>query len=893
MELIKITDLALQLGLTSRSLRYYEEAGLIQSVRPPGEKYRYFDEANIERLRQIIILRKMMIPIKDILRIYKSEDMSIVVDVFVRRVRMIDEESAALSELKRITDEFLQAMLRLGIKQISALPLLYEALANRELEKTDGAGEPLSYGRLSQVSQTLSKPIEPSIVRLPSMRVLSSLLKANANASDPDGFWRYIQAHGVTCDEPGSHGQFEYQSEAGDVVVARVADDFVNDGEYLDFRFAGGLYATINVYLDEDLAERFGQLVTSFDDNRYYQIDYLPGSGLRSEAMLEPLLSPDEKRELVALYVPVRKRLADPALFGAPEELAPGSITVGEIERANPILWSRDVEMDKLIPINSPHYRVTERGEAEYISWISTRVLSTNVAVKLPFRVDIEFRVGEESGGWGHGKNETSIRFHHGEDLNHLFGVNMDNSPDERLSREAICFHQPVFGDYFQLPKRGTIDRNGYNRLTWIVGLKHFAVILNGEVRYCGVNFPYMATELRLQRAKPIIMGSDSSIKKYFRAIRVSQLAQIPKKKIGEGTLTMAFRQSNNVIPIIHRLITSEFGENYWFNGCARYVMESLGEYKDEPDFGYWFFAGLTGDVLAQVYSYGEYCGECASACMFQLEGGRYFERIFERCGYASTFVSGEQFRANKEMYVQTLMAYIDKGVPVVAITHCGPPWGVYVGYEEYGKTLLFLTGDKSEPVRVPLEQIVSEPGADENAVKGLIFVGEKKRSIDLQQLYKEIVLGIPELFAVKNDRFCFGAEAFRAWADFIERGMLEGVTPDAFGDGWGLHVSNICNMATNGSCAFSFLDRAKELNPEMGYLEDVSALYRRMAEIWGGDDHQNDPDSLEALGGGFNVTLAALQDKDGRVKIAAKIREAAACMDKVLDMLMANIPKQ
>ena len=99
MDLVKITDLTPQLGLTSRSLRYYEEAGLIQSVRLPGEKYRYFDAANIERLKQIIVLRKMMVPIKDILRIYESDDMSVVVQVFVSRIEEIDREAAALTEL--------------------------------------------------------------------------------------------------------------------------------------------------------------------------------------------------------------------------------------------------------------------------------------------------------------------------------------------------------------------------------------------------------------------------------------------------------------------------------------------------------------------------------------------------------------------------------------------------------------------------------------------------------------------------------------------------------------------------------------------------------------------------------------------------------------------------
>ena len=80
-------------------------------------------------------------------------------------------------------------------------------------------------------------------------------------------------------------------------------------------------------------------------------------------------------------------------------------------------------------------------------------------------------------------------------------------------------------------------------------------------------------------------------------------------------------KQGRHLIPNIHRFITNEYGENYWFNGCARYVMESLGEFIDEPDFGYWFFAGLTGDILTQVFSYDEYMGDCLSTCRYRYEG--------------------------------------------------------------------------------------------------------------------------------------------------------------------------------------------------------------------------------------------------------------------------------
>lgn len=885
MALTKITDLTIQLGISSRSLRYYEQVGLIQSDRLTSEKYRFYDVANIERIKQIMVLRKMQIPIKDILRIYESEDMSVVVDTFVRRIRAIDGEMDALAELRRVVNDFLQTMMRNGVSKISTLPLLYERMETRldalENEKA------VSFEEFSALSEKLSKPVEPAIVVLPPMRVLSTMTKGENPVSDPEGFWRWVQTHPIPLGEPGGHMRFEFQSDGQDVTILKLPDDFENDGPYRDYRFPGGPFAAANLYLDEDMGERFRSLVASFDGNPYFEIDYAPGGGLRHEPMIEELLSPDTQRGLVSLLVPVKPRLPDPELFGRPEEIAPGAITVREIEDANPILWSQDVRMDGLTPINSPHYRVTDEGEAEYISWISTRVLSTNVAVKRPFRVDIEFRIGEESGGWGHGKKEESIRFHLGEDLNYLYGINMNNSPDERLSREAICFHQPVFGDYYEFPKRGGIKADAYNRLTWIVGQNHFAVILNDEIRYCGVKFPYMTPGVPRGQPQPIILGSDSSIKKYYRSIRVSQLVHIPKPKIKEDALTMITRQSNNVIPNIHRLITSEYGENYWFNGCARYVMECADEFKGEPDFGYWFFAGLTGDVLAQVYSYGEYMGEAVSSCMFAREGGGYLESVFEKCGYASTFVTEEQLRANKEMYIQTLIAYIDKGMPVIAVTRNEQLWGLYVGYEEHGKVLLYLTGDKVEPKRVPIEQVFGESGASNHSAQGWLFLGEKKRSIDIAAAYREAVLSMPKLFAVRNEQFCFGSEAFRAWAKDIESEKFVNMKVKAF-DKWCDHVSNVCNMATNGSCVHTLLNRAMELNPDLTFLEDIRKRYERTAEIWN-KDSGND---LEALCGGFNVKLANLRDEDRRKKIAAKIHEAAECMDEVLVILKTNLPK-
>ena len=896
MELIKITDLAPQLGLTSRSLRYYEEAGLIQSVRLPGEKYRFFDAANIERLKQIIVLRKMMIPIKDILRIYQSSDMSVVVEVFVGRIQAIDQEAAALSELRRITDEFLQTMLKNGVRKISALPLLYEALINQEIGQASVKSRPpVPYDELAVVSAQLARPAEPSIVRLPAMRVLSSRLKESPQASASDEFWRWVQMRGLSPGNPGAHDRFEFQADGDDVTLLRIADDFFNDSPYLDYKINGGLFAVIGAYLDEDLGERLRSLVSSFD-NHYYEIDYMHGGGLRHEVMLENLISPDEKRELVSLLVPVKKRLADPALFEPPAELSPGSITIEEIEEANPVLWEVNVPLDTLTPINDPHYRVLESGEAEYTGWISTRVLGTNVSVKLPFRVDIEYRLAGGDERFGYGDSEGSLIFYHGDDTGYFagggmgqmgFGVNMGNQATTDawftapMRQEALSFRQPVFRDLYSFPGRGKIKPAEYNHVTWIVGEKHLAAIVNGEIRYCGTGFPYMALDLSHEEARPIVVGSNGQGMKYFRLIRVSQLAQSKRSKIKRGELSMITRQSNNTIPNIHRLITDEHGENYWFNGCAKYVMESLGE----KDFDYQFFAGLTGDVFVQYYPYDHFRGEGVSGYLLGEEAERFTEELFSKCGYAATYVPEKDLRKNTQMYLQTLMSYIDRGIPVIVWGHGGPPVGVYVGYEDYGKALLYITGNNNQPERVTLEKALK---ADTDGGGGWIFVGGKKESRPLAHIYREAFYDLPRWLTTRTKTYCFGAEAFRTWANDIESGKL-GAAALETEDYWALYTSYICGMATNGSCCHGFLRRAQELNPDMGFLEDISKQYKRTAEIWNKDDGVD----LEAIGGGFNVTLEALQDTNRRNRIASKIREAAECVDRVVAILQDNLPRQ
>jgi len=114
------------------------------------------------------------------------------------------------------------------------------------------------------------------------------------------------------------------------------------------------------------------------------------------------------------------------------------------------------------------------------------------------------------------------------------------------------------------------------------------------------------------------------------------------------------------------------------------------------------------------------------------------------------------------------------------------------------------------------------------------MLIGQKTEQKELKQIYYDAISNLPHLLTTKTDDYYFGAEVFRAWAADIENGKFDELNPEEI-NWWFMYHVYVCNLATNDSCCHEFLKRAQELNP---------------------DDNGKD---LEALGGGFNVTLDTL----------------------------------
>ena len=198
-ELIKIRDVSVKYDISARTLRYYEDMGLITSTRSDDYAYRLYDEDNLQRLEQILILRKLNISIKDIHRIFNTSGSEVVLEVLGKKVGAIDEEVSLLHELREIVLEFIRQIEQADFAKESDVKLLYEKAKEIETQigNVDYEGNPSSVNRLFAVTEQLDNKVpDIMIVRIPKFRaVTSGLLTFDELFSGGFGPWQEAHNH--------------------------------------------------------------------------------------------------------------------------------------------------------------------------------------------------------------------------------------------------------------------------------------------------------------------------------------------------------------------------------------------------------------------------------------------------------------------------------------------------------------------------------------------------------------------------------------------------------------------------------------------------------------------------------------------------------------------------
>lgn len=313
-ELVKIRDVSSKYDISARTLRYYEDMGLIVSTRSNDYAYRLYDETAIKRLEQILILRKLSISIKDIQRIFNTTGSEAVLEVLSKKVEDIDGEVALLHELKEVILEFIRQIEQADFSKDSDVKSLYEKANKIEnlLVNVPYNGNPSNVNRLLDVTEKLKKAPEVRIIQINPFKAFSSGPDTIDNVMGAFQQWQEEHNHLVKKLMYGAPDFLWFEEDMRAVWIWAV-EDWVTEADtapYEMIEFRGGLYAAaMSVDGDDDINGRVYEGIKKWVETSGFEIDERPGHHTLCH-MVNPT---DEIKEALGyhqldLYVPVKIR---------------------------------------------------------------------------------------------------------------------------------------------------------------------------------------------------------------------------------------------------------------------------------------------------------------------------------------------------------------------------------------------------------------------------------------------------------------------------------------------------------------------------------------------------------------------------------------------------------
>ena len=118
-EIVSIGDLAKNLGLTTRTLRYWEEVGIIESEERLDGATRGYAPYYVRRIKFIMKLKDLGLTIKEMQDLYtaygeaKQTDRMIpqLITILDKHINMVDEKIAKLASVRKDIVEYRQKMM--------------------------------------------------------------------------------------------------------------------------------------------------------------------------------------------------------------------------------------------------------------------------------------------------------------------------------------------------------------------------------------------------------------------------------------------------------------------------------------------------------------------------------------------------------------------------------------------------------------------------------------------------------------------------------------------------------------------------------------------------------------------------------------------------------------
>ena len=285
--MLRIGEIADQYGISRRTLRYWEANGILESVR--GENgYRYYDAANMLRVRQIAGLRGLKLSISDIERVFLSRDVSAVKSALGQHLINLRQDA-------RRHQAVIDAMERLlaGIKNATTLEqaLVGFAGTNAAIKACavietnaviDNQPEQKPYIQLSErkVIMNEERLTDVRIVCIPALTVAAYRAVSETPEEDCGRVFNpYVLENNLHKRAGYRHFGFNNPSpSAGNPVYGyemwvTIPDELEVPEPFVRETFPGGLYASISTRMNE-IGERWRLLHNWCKSSETYDADF-------------------------------------------------------------------------------------------------------------------------------------------------------------------------------------------------------------------------------------------------------------------------------------------------------------------------------------------------------------------------------------------------------------------------------------------------------------------------------------------------------------------------------------------------------------------------------------------------------------------------------------------
>jgi DNA-binding transcriptional MerR regulator len=198
----QIADMA---GVTTRTIRYYDQIDLLKPVEIRSNGYRYYDRSSLLRLQQIMFFRELDLPLEDICAIVNQPNFDLV-DALGKHRLSLEAQQKRLQRLLHTLDQTIDSLN--GTAEISGADY-FEGFDQSEYEEEVRARwGSTSYYTESQQKWASYTPQQQEEIKAQGSQLITAMVGTDPNAKPDDAniqqavgdYFDYLNRYFYSCD---------------------------------------------------------------------------------------------------------------------------------------------------------------------------------------------------------------------------------------------------------------------------------------------------------------------------------------------------------------------------------------------------------------------------------------------------------------------------------------------------------------------------------------------------------------------------------------------------------------------------------------------------------------------------------------------------------------------